>query len=472
MARAHRLGAGVEQRKTAGAVGRLHHAGREAALPDGRGLLVAGDAEDADRAAEQLGRGRAEIGGAIAHLRQQPGRDPEHAGERIVPLAAANIEQQRARRVGRIGAMDLAAGQPPQQEAVDRAEGEPPLPGRGARAGDVIEQPGDLGGGEIRIEQQPGLVADGRRFARRPQRGAVLRGAAVLPDDGVVDRPAGRALPDDRGLALVGDADGGHILGREPGLGHGVAHRRDDARPDLLRIVLDPAGLRIDLPQLLLGARDRRERAIEHDGARRGRALIDGDDVGHGAMLARFGFPRKGEMGWRRAREEFLRRRTSDARAANSLTLPWRGRVGERRAKRDASRGGVNLPTEEAHPTPPLAHFVRFASTLPLQGRVKRVCRALAMQSESQSRERSPPIHVVKQPCEIRRGLWSAPRWPSWVPPWHGEACPLAKPRGGAPIGATCSVHALAGVRAPLAKGRCAHRRSARRFTVSGSRSR
>jgi len=54
-------------------------------------------------------------------------------------------------------------------------------------------------------------------------------------------------------------------------------------------------------------------------------------------------------------------------------------------------------------------------------------------------------------------------------PPWQGGSCPLAKPRGGAPIGATCSVHALAGVRAPLAKGRCAHRRSARRFTVSGA---
>src|SRR5262245_60389549 len=26
---------------------------------------------------------------------------------------------------------------------------------------------------------------------------------------------------------------------------------------------------------------------------------------------------------------------------------------------------------------------------------------------------RSPPIHNVIQPSEIRRGLWSAPRWPS-----------------------------------------------------------
>ena len=37
-------------------------------------------------------------------------------------------------------------------------------------------------------------------------------GAAVLPDDGVADRLAGLAVPDDGGFALVGDADGGDVL--------------------------------------------------------------------------------------------------------------------------------------------------------------------------------------------------------------------------------------------------------------------
>ena len=46
---------------------------------------------------------------------------------------------------------------------------------------------------------------------------AELRRAPVLPDDGVVDRTAGAALPDDGGLALVGDADGRHVRGREAG---------------------------------------------------------------------------------------------------------------------------------------------------------------------------------------------------------------------------------------------------------------
>ena len=38
---------------------------------------------------------------------------------------------------------------------------------------------------------------------------AEVGGAAVLPDDRVVDRLAGLAVPDDRRLALVGDADRG-----------------------------------------------------------------------------------------------------------------------------------------------------------------------------------------------------------------------------------------------------------------------
>ena len=38
-------------------------------------------------------------------------------------------------------------------------------------------------------------------------------GAAILPDDGVVDGLAGGAVPDDGGFALVGDADGGDVAG-------------------------------------------------------------------------------------------------------------------------------------------------------------------------------------------------------------------------------------------------------------------
>jgi hypothetical protein len=70
VARGDARDAGIEQRKATGAVGRFHHAGLEAALPDRRRLLIAGYTKHPDRTAEQLGHGRAEFTGAVAHLRQ------------------------------------------------------------------------------------------------------------------------------------------------------------------------------------------------------------------------------------------------------------------------------------------------------------------------------------------------------------------------------------------------------------------
>ena len=80
-----------------------------------------------------------------------------------------------------------------------------------ARAGDVVENPGDLRGAEIGIEQQPGLRLDHRLAAVGAELVADAGRAAILPDDRAVDRLAGRAVPDDDRLALVGDADGGDV---------------------------------------------------------------------------------------------------------------------------------------------------------------------------------------------------------------------------------------------------------------------
>ena len=67
------------------------------------------------------------------------------------------------------------------------------------------------------------------------QRVADGGGAAVLPDDGVVDRPAGGAVPQHGGLALVGDADGGNVGGAAAGRRQGLAQGLDAVRPNLRR---------------------------------------------------------------------------------------------------------------------------------------------------------------------------------------------------------------------------------------------
>src|SRR5690606_25015549 len=80
-----------------------------------------------------------------------------------------------------------------------------------------------------------------RRLGRTP----------VLPDDGAVQRLAGRRVPNHRGFALVGDADGGETAdaARLPDhLATGLQRRA----PDLGRVMLDPARVRKMLRQLAL----------------------------------------------------------------------------------------------------------------------------------------------------------------------------------------------------------------------------
>jgi hypothetical protein len=60
------------------------------------------------------------------------------------------------------------------------------------------------------------------------------------------------AVPDDRGLALVGDADRGDVFRLQPGLFQRLAANRDRRGPDVLGLVLDPARGREMLREFLL----------------------------------------------------------------------------------------------------------------------------------------------------------------------------------------------------------------------------
>ena len=77
---------------------------------------------------------------------------------------------------------------------------------------------------------------------------AAFGGAPVLPDDRRRDGLAGRAVPEQRRLALVRDRHHVGLAPRPPRAAPG------DARPDLLRVVLDPARLRKVLRQLAVAA--------------------------------------------------------------------------------------------------------------------------------------------------------------------------------------------------------------------------
>ena len=98
--------------------------------------------------------------------------------------------------------------------AAGEAGNQPRVDGSGcgvARALDVLERPGQLGGCEVRIEDQAGGVTHTRLVPCLAQSSAFVRGAAVLPDDRRRDRLEGLAVPQDKGFPLIGDPDRTHV---------------------------------------------------------------------------------------------------------------------------------------------------------------------------------------------------------------------------------------------------------------------
>ena len=280
VARAQKLRADVLQEEAAGTVGVLCLARSPAELAEEGGLLIAGDACDWDAAQSGEG-GFADALAGPDHLGQEAGWDVEEAEEILVPLAFDHVEQQRARGVGDVGDVMPAAGEVPDQPGVDGAEGQFAALGAIADSGDVVEDPLDLGGRKIGVKDEAGFGGDLFSGAALFQSAAQRSGAAVLPDDGGVDGFAGGAVPEDDGFTLVGDADGRRCRGRRLSLGEHLACAGELGGEDFKGVVLDPAGLRIELLELVLGHSGNCAGVIEEDGARAGGALIEGEDVGH-----------------------------------------------------------------------------------------------------------------------------------------------------------------------------------------------
>ena len=248
----NRFFAGVHQQEAAGAVGVFGHAGFEAGLTEERRLLVACDPSDRDFAAAEEGGGPEHARRGL-DIRQQGHRAFEGFAELFVPFEGLDVEEHRSGRVGVVGRVDTAFRQFPEQPAVDGPEGQFAAFGSFADAFDVVENPQQLGGGEIRVENQPGIVLHVICKARNGLEAiGIGRGPAALPNDGVVNRFAGLAVPHDGGFTLVGDPDGGNIFGSGVDFGHRFGTDGVLGGPDLHRIVFDPTRMRVDLREFVL----------------------------------------------------------------------------------------------------------------------------------------------------------------------------------------------------------------------------
>ena len=277
----HHLIAGVQQGKTAGAIRGFQHAGGKTCLPDSGRLLIACHAKDRNFAAKQIGTGGAEIGSTIAHLWQN---FHGHAHQRTdigVPFPGFDVVKHGARGIGGVGGMGATAGQFPDQKTVHGAKRQGATFCAVARAGNGIEQPFHFGGGKIGVEQQSGAGRDHCGMAVFLQRGTDIGSAAVLPDDGVMDRLAGTAIPDQSGFALIGDADGGDINRCQPRLFNRRARSSRNRSPQISRVMFNPTRSREMLRKFFLRLCHHSQMSIENNGARRGCALVDGKDMGH-----------------------------------------------------------------------------------------------------------------------------------------------------------------------------------------------
>ncbi len=95
--------------------------------------------------------------------------------------AVADVVEQRAAGVRRLGGVHRAAGEVPEQPGVDGAEGQV---GVGLARRPSAEQPLELGGREVRVEHEAGAVADqvagGRHRVSSSQRSAVRRSCQTM----------------------------------------------------------------------------------------------------------------------------------------------------------------------------------------------------------------------------------------------------------------------------------------------------
>ena len=278
--RLHITIARVEEEEGAFPISVLRRAGCEAALAEEVGLLVAEDAADGDLRAEYSGRGHAVFIGGWMNLGHKGARNLRLLQQRVVPRAVREVVEHRARRIRIVCRMNLAACELPEEPAVDRAEGEVALFCQSTRTGHVVEEPADLADGKIWRENHRRVLAELlQKIGVFAEAFDDLLRLHRLPADGMMDRPSRMAVPEDGRLALVRDADRRDFRLLDAGFPDRLLCRPKLCRPDLVRILFDPAGLWAVDVQLLRREGDEIRPLVKNRRAVFHRARIKCEDV-------------------------------------------------------------------------------------------------------------------------------------------------------------------------------------------------
>ena len=268
--------ADIHHHRGAGAVGGLGHAWAMATLPEQRRMAVAEYAGDGNAAVAAEIAVRAENG--LGHER---GGDAEQVEQLRAPCQRAQLHQLRAAGVGGVGEV-FAAGEAVNEVTVNGAQAQFTLFSARFQILPLRKEGTHLACGEVGREVEPGDLMDALGMRRQFPAGRLA--AHILPDDGRADRFSAGGVPQNSGLALVGDGDGGDVL--RACLVDEVVDERLYVVPDLRGIVFNAAGGGVVLLMLQRAALDDETAFIDEKSLARGGGLIDGDDVPHSAFTA------------------------------------------------------------------------------------------------------------------------------------------------------------------------------------------
>ena len=190
------------------------------------------------------------------------------------------VVEHGAGGVGGVGDVAATTGEAGNEKGVHRAETQLVRLRTPARVAGV-EHSRELSGGEVGVNHQSRGGADLGLHAVGDDAATVVGSAAILPDDGGAHRRAAFGLPQQRGLALIGDADGVDAARIDAGICNRPTAGGEGGLPDGFRVLLYPAWLWIRSVQAMLGTADGTTMPIEHHRPRARCALVDGKHMRH-----------------------------------------------------------------------------------------------------------------------------------------------------------------------------------------------
>ena len=148
--------------------------------------------------------------------------------------------------------MSLTTGQLPDQPGINSTENQIASLRASLGALNMVENPSNLGTGEVSIDGQTSLVFELLSESLSLQAICNVSGLTGLPNNCVIYWTTSILIPNYSGLTLVGDTHGSDVASLQTTLLQSALHYFTHGAPDLICIMLNPTRLREVLSKLLL----------------------------------------------------------------------------------------------------------------------------------------------------------------------------------------------------------------------------